>query len=264
MKNGSLFTAFVAAFVALLSVSSFSEAVVAQNNVQSDAQIVNEFITGLRTEFMVDEELEVRSVERKGNVVVIDTYDDKGLAELYCEVLRASKRYLADHPVDLNLQMKKVMTALQSQGISFRYSVADANSGKKYNVDFTAKEFVCAYAFEGLDIASDMSSGIFKYIPFNKIVEIMNTFMRGSSNYFLCENGRLYIVMQAGNQDFAGLKEAYDIEPDTFVELMKESVASMSEDKDFKAFLDLAHANGYRFAVRITSPTNESISFDAE
>ncbi len=49
-----------------------------------------------------------------------------------------------------------------------------------------------------------------------------------------------------------------------FTELMKENVASMSEDKDFRSFLDLAHANGYKFAVRFTSPSKESISIDVE
>lgn len=260
MKKNSSFSTFVAAFVALFLVSSFSETAFAQNN----AQIVNDFITRVRAEFLADEEMEIRSVERKGNVVVVDAYDNEGFAELYCEVLAASKRYLLDNPVDFTPEMKKVLAALQSQGVSFCYSVTDVPSGKKYKVDFTAKEFVSAYAFESLDIASDMSSDIFKYIPFNKIVDMMNTFMRGSSNYFLCENGRLYIVMQAPGEEFAGLKDAYASDPAMFTELMKENVASMSEEKDFRSFLDLAHANGYKFAVRFTSPSKESISIDVE
>lgn len=260
MKKNSIFKVFVAAFVALFLVSSFNESAVAQNN----AQIVNDFIIGLRSEFLADEEMEIRSVERNGNVVVIDAYDNEGFAELYCEVLSASKRFLLDNPVDFTPEMNKVLAAIQSQGISFRYSVTDVSSGKKYKVDFTAKEFVSAYAFESLDVASDMSSAIFKYIPFNKIVEIMNTFMRGSSGYFLCENGRLYIVTQVSNEDFAGLKDAYASDPAMFAELMKENVASMNEDKDFKSFLDLAHANGYKFAMRFTSLAKESISIDLE
>ena len=260
MKKNSIFKVFVAAFVALFLVPSFNESAVAQNN----AQIVNDFIIGLRSEFLADEEMEIRSVERRGNVVVIDAYDNEGFAELYCEVLSASKRYLLDNPVDFTPEMKKVLAAIQSQGISFRYSVTDVSSGKKYKVDFTAKEFVSAYAFESLDVASDMSSDIFKYIPFNKIVEIMNTFIRDSSGYFLCENGRLYIVTQVRNEDFAGLKDAYARDSAMFKQIMKDNFAFMNEDGNFKSFLDLAHANGYKFAMRFTSLAKESISIDLE
>ena len=260
MKKNSIFKVFVAAFVALFLVSSFNESAVAQNN----AQIVNDFIIGLRSEFLADEEMEIRSVERRGNVVVIDAYDNEGFAELYCEVLSASKRYLLDNPVDFTPEMKKVLAAIQSQGISFRYSVTDVSSGKKYKVDFTAKEFVSAYAFESLDVASDMSSDIFKYIPFNKIVEIMNTFIRDSSGYFLCENGRLYIVTQVRNEDFAGLKDAYAKDSAMFKQIMKDNFAFMNKDGNFKSFLDLAHANGYKFAMRFTSLAKESISIDLE
>ena len=260
MKKNRIFKVFVAAFVALFLVSSFNESAVAQNN----AQIVNDFIIGLRSEFLADEEMEIRSVERRGNVVVIDAYDNEGFAELYCEVLSASKRYLLDNPVDFTPEMKKVLAAIQSQGISFRYSVTDVSSGKKYKVDFTAKEFVSAYAFESLDVASDMSSDIFKYIPFNKIVEIMNTFIRDSSGYFLCENGRLYIVTQVRNEDFAGLKDAYAKDSAMFKQIMKDNFAFMNKDGNFKSFLDLAHANGYKFAMRFTSLAKESISIDLE
>ena len=261
MKRNTSLPSWVTVFLVLFfSVLSGTSAVAQSNNA-----VVNSFVDGLRKEFMADKTMNVKSVEFKGKVLVVDSYGNGDSFDLYYEVLEATKKFMSDHKRELPAEYKEILNALEKEGISFRISISDASSGKRYDVDYTAQQFISSYMLDDMGDADKLTNELFAYIPFEKVVAIMNSATQNSGVSFSCENGRLYIVTEIPAGDYVPLKQIYDHNPHSFVEMMKDGMLqSMTADESTKVFIDLAHSNGYRLSVRFACQGYESISFDIE
>ena len=254
MKRNTSLPSWVKVFLVLFfSVLSGTSAVAQSNNA-----VVNSFVDGLRKEFMADKTMNVKSVEFKGKVLVVDSYGNGDSFDLYYEVLEATKKFMSDHKRELPAEYKEILNALEKEGISFRISISDASSGKRYDVDYTAQQFISSYMLDDMGDAAKLTNELFAYIPFEKVVAIMNSATQNSGVSFSCENGRLYMVTEIPAGDYVHNQHS-------FVEMMKDGMLqSMNADESTKVFIDLAHSNGYRLSVRFACQGYESISFDIE
>ncbi len=247
MKN-RIFMAIMALVMQSLVVALPTEAYA-----QSDEAVVNEFVSALKEEFVAnDDVILVKSVTRNANVITIDACSVEGgnSAMLLYEVMDATRRYMIDNPVPLPVEYKKVQDALVGVGVSFRLSIRDADSNKRYIVKYTAKEFVGMYASDNVMDNPEMIQKLFKYIPFDKLVMIVNETAGGAASPFVCENGFLYIVLPVQTEQFVQLKEFYEHDPGTYVNMLKSSMAE-GLDEDSRMFIDLAHDNNYRLGVKV-------------
>lgn len=261
MKRNTSLPSWVTVFLVLFfSVLSGTSAVA-----QSGNAVVDSFVAELRKEFMADKSMNVESVEFKGKLLVVDAYGNDASADLYCEVLKATKKYIADHKRELPTEYRDILDVLEKEGISFRISIADAASGKRYDVDYTAEQFISSYMLDDMDDAAKLTNGLFAYIPFEKVVAIVNSSIKDSGAYYSCENSRLYMVTQMRVNDFVPLKRAYDHNPQPFIDAMKEGMLqSLNTDEGIRTFVNLAHSKGYGLSVRFECQGHEPISFDIE
>lgn len=261
MKRNTSLPSWVTVFLVLFfSVLSGTSAVAQSNNA-----VVNSFVDGLRKEFMADKTMNVKSVEFKGKVLVVDSYGNGDSFDLYYEVLEATKKFISDHKRELPAEYKEILNALEKEGISFRISISDASSGKRYDVDYTAEQFISSYMLDDMGDAAKLTNELFAYIPFEKVVAIMNSATKASGAYFSCEKDRLYMVTEMRTSDYIPLKQVYDQDSHSFVEAMTEGMLqSMNADEDIKTFVALAHSKGYRLSVRFVCQGYQPISFDIE
>lgn len=235
---------------------------------QSNNDGVDEFLSGLRNELMAENDIvNVKSVTLRDNVIVVDAAAKSAdvPAELIYEILVAAKKYAADNQTVMPEDMQAGADELKEAGVSFRFIISDFGGGKKHNIDYTVDEFAGFYMFQDVDANPKQMLDLLSYLPFEKLIAVMNTIVKDSGMQLLCENGFLYMVISMKEDELSVLRQMYDYDKDSFVEAMRKSMlASLGEDKDSGFFLDLVHKNGYKLAFRAASPGCESLSIELE
>ena len=259
IMNNKRFVLFVAALLYLF----FQSAAYAQSQ---DAAA--RFLQILRSELVVENQvLNVKSVLLKDNTFIIDAVaGSSGVqAELICDVLLAAKKYSVDNPGQLPVELKEMLKQLDKKGVSFRMSIAERNGGKKYNLDFTAKEFSGFYMLQNLGNDPNTIISLLAYLPFEKVVGIMNMSANSLGPSFSCEGERLYIVMTLDDKNFLQMHEMFNKNRAVVIKSMQQYVLPLlSADNTSSMCVDLARKNGYRLALRIVCPGNSPIAFDLE
>lgn len=235
---------------------------------QSNNNGAEDFLSELRNELMAENDiLNVKSVTLKDNVIVVDAAAKSAdiPAELIYEILVAAKKYAADNQTEMPADMKEGAEELESMGVSFRFVISEFDGGKRYDVDYTVDEFAGFYMFQNIDANPQQMMDMLSYLPFEKLIGVMNTIVKDSGMQFACEDGLLYMVMTMKDDELSVLRQMYDYDKEAFTGVIKKSMfASLGDEKDSQFFLNLVHENGYRFAFRATSPGCEPINIVLE
>lgn len=241
----------------------FRSAVFAQSQ-----DVAGRFLPILRAELIAENQvLNVKSVLFKDNAFIIDAVaGSSGVpAEFIYDVLLAAKKFSADNPGRLPVELKEMLEELDEKGVSFRMSIAEKSGGKKYNLNFTAKEFSGFYMLQNLGNEPSVILSLLAYLPFEKVVGIMNMSANPQGPSFSCEGERLYIVMTLDDKNFLQMHEMFNKNRAVFIKSMQQYILSLlGTDKTSSMFVDLAHKNGYKLALRIVCPGNSPIAFDLE
>lgn len=260
MKRNFVLVALAMFF--LLLVPSFQATVSAQSN----NVIVDGFVAALNKEFVANKDvMTVKSVARNGNIITIDaSATNKAVpAEHVYEVLEAARKYVADHPTPLPDDYKAVYDALVKMDAVFHISVKDVGSNKKHVVKYAAKEFVGAYVLEDSANNPEMVKALYEYMPFDKVISIMNASSPNAGQSFQLEDGYLYVVFEMGAAEYKDFKEMYDYDSVLLASMMKKAFFA-ELDESSKLFVDLAHKNNYKIGLKVSSHGCETLALALE
>ena len=104
---------------------------------------------------------------------------------------------------------------------------------------------------------------LFKYIPFEKLVLIVNGSAGGEVSPFLCEDGFFYMVLPMKSDEYQEFKEMYDFDSKLFASMIKKSIFE-NLDESSRRFLELAHENNYKLALKLVSQGYEPLLVSME
>ena len=250
----------------LWAVLSFASLLFVACSRSYDDALINDFVSALNNEFTVNKDImTVKSVIRNSDVVTIDAYavDGKASAELLYEVLDAARRCMVDNPTRIPDEYKEVLDELVAADISFNLSISDVGNSKKYVVKYSAKEFMGMYVLDDAVGNPEIMQELFKYIPFEKLVLIVNGSAGGELSPFLCEDGFLYMVLPMQSDEYQEFKEMYDFDSKLFASMIKKSIFE-NLDESSRRFLELAHENNYKLALKLVSQGYEPLLVSME
>lgn len=253
-----------ATFVAMFLLPFFFGGAVAQSN---EAKF-NGFVTSLRQELLAESDVvEVKSVNLKNDVVVIEGVASNAdiPAGFLCDVLLAASKYAMANPSKVPTEQAYALSEMHEAGISFKITIADVPTGKKHDVNLTAKEFAGFYMLGNLADDPKMMTGLISSLPFERIIAMLNLASQGSGSSFSCENGRVYMVNTLDNGQFLEMKRVYEFDKVAFTTAMSQAMlSSFKSDEGSMTILDMIHEHGYKLALKITSPGMAPIVLDLE
>ncbi|MBR3906797.1 MAG: hypothetical protein IKJ61_01710 [Bacteroidaceae bacterium] len=250
----------IALFLSLLSITP---AAAQKNDVK-----IETFLVSLRQELMAESDFfKVNSVNLKDNVVVIEAaaINAAAPADAVCDVLTAAKKYAIANPGQVPAGREEVLSAMDKAGMSFRMIIADSITGRKHNLDFTAKEFAGFYMIEDIGKDPKKMVSLLSYLPIERVVTMLNSSSGGNGISFSCEGDRFYVIMAVDSRQFLEMQKVYNLDKTVFVSAMSQAVLSLfKNDENSMTILKMVHDNGYKLALRITSPGYSPIVLDVE
>ena len=247
----------VAAFFAMMFVSSFQSSA----NAQSDKALADEFVNNLRTELMNDKTGSVNVVGTDIELKIVAGADkDEPTAEFMCDVIKATQKYIKDNPsfVAGNNETMKYVNALSAVGYNFKLQIIDKNTNQVHSVALSPKEIAVFDVMDEMD--DEMAMTLFSYMPFEKFVKHINSMKKETGMALEAAGDYLYFVVTAPNADeFQMVNEAYKTDPAGFTETFVNSFMV-----DAGQFAEMIYQFNRKVGVKIVYPGYSSIVINIE